>query len=482
MARTATGILASHRGRQIINFRTLAARSIGTRFFVPHLALYFASVWTKPWPVNDEQTPSALPPSVPPPLLPEPPGALAGAPTFRRKLLGFLLSIFLVLLVASGAASVMDDSCAGLWGIHLLGFLSGSLSCLTVLAAVIVFGLMALTPMVPKRVFLPAVLVIAGQILLALPLLIFFYHRALLIDWLLSWMLMVSGLVILRLLQGTWKFRWPLVADRHLGGRAFSWGNLLLFVLLNLLVLLPALVAYVAGCAGLAVSHFTDGFVSLRPAGIIMQARKYVRDDGRSVVLFPMSHIAESDFYQSVAGSATSNSVVLLEGVTDVQNLLTNKLSYRRAAKALHLAEQHDDFELKRGQLVRADVDVQNFSSNTIAVLNLVARIHSEGLNARNLLLLLQFSPSEDVQQQLLNDLLLKRNQHVLHEFFARLPQSDSFIIPWGAAHMSGLAQEIQKAGFHLVGTHDYVSIRFGAKKANENDGVGWVTQAIGSP
>ena len=29
---------------------------------------------------------------------------------------------------------------------------------------------------------------------------------------------------------------------------------------------------------------------------------------------------------------------------------------------------------------------------------------------------------------------------------------------------MSGLAEEIQKSGFHLVETHDYVSIRFGHK------------------
>jgi len=397
-------------------------------------------------------------------------------PSFGRRLLAGVLGVFLALIVVSGLVSVLDDSCALLFGSHSLSLVSGLLFCLTTLAALLVYGLMALTPMVPKRIFLPAVLIVIGPFFLVLPLVVYYYDRAAQMDWILSWLLAVAGLVLLRWLQGGWKFRWPLVTEKSLGARAFSWGNLLIFVLANLLVVLPGAAAYVAGCTGLAVSHITGGFVALRPDGVILQARKYVRDDGRTVVLFPMSHIAESDFYRSVAGSVMSNTIVLLEGVTDEQNLLTNKLTYKRAAKTLHLAEQHEDFNLQQGQLVRADVDVHDFSSNTIAVLNLVALLHSQGLNAHNLLLLAQFSPSEDVQQQLLSDLLLKRNQHVLQELFARLPDSDSFIIPWGAAHMAGLAREIEKSGFHLVGTRNFVAIRFGAKKEKADAGpAGWI-------
>ena len=129
------------------------------------------------------------------------------------------------------------------------------------------------------------------------------------------------------------------------------------------------------------MSHFTDGFLTLRPGGLILQSRKYVREDGKTIVLFPMSHIADADFYQAMAHSVSSNSIVLMEGVTDEENLLTNRFSYKRAAKALGLAEQHDDLNIRQGELVRADVDVQDFSSNTIAMLNLVALVHSRGLN-----------------------------------------------------------------------------------------------------
>ena len=55
--------------------------------------------------------------------------------------------------------------------------------------------------------------------------------------------------------------------------------------------------------------------MALRPVGLTLQARKYVREDGKTILLFPMSHIAESDFYKTVSQSASSNSVVLLEGV-----------------------------------------------------------------------------------------------------------------------------------------------------------------------
>ncbi len=370
---------------------------------------------------------------------------------------------------------MVDDTCLLLFGSHLLTAINGILSCLVFLVVLLVYVLMGLTPLIPKRMVLPVVLFIAAQWLAVLPLAIFYvydYRWILPLDLIASLLTMVLGLVILRWLHGGWKFRWPLVADEHLGTRVFSWWNLLAFVGLNLFVAL-ATVGCGWGCVSLAVSHYTDGFVALRPSGVVLQARKYVREDGRTIVLFPMSHIAESDFYRSVEQSVASNSVVLLEGVTDRQNLLTNQISYKRAAKALHLAEQHEEFNPSRGRLVPADVDVQEFTSNTIAVLNLVMLVHSQGVNSNTLSRLLQFPFNPEVEQQLEEDLVLKRNRHVLHELFARLPDSDSFIIPWGAAHMSGLAREIKKSGFRLVGTRNFLSIRFGGK-ANPDGGAGW--------
>jgi hypothetical protein len=413
----------------------------------------------------------APPPLTPaPPVIANPPPKLDGKSSPWRKPATILLSLFLGFFLASGLVSVLDDSCVLLLGNQLFTAISGILTLITLLVTTLVYGLVGLTPVIPKRIVLPVVFLTGLSLLLTLPVAIYGYQWLLQYDLIVSCGVVVLGLGIVRWLQGNWKFRWPLVPEKHLGTRAFSWSNLSVFLLLNIFVLLPGVVVYLGGCAGLAVNHFTEGFVSLRPGGIVMQARRYARDDGKTILLFPMSHIAESGFYRSVAQSVSTNSVVLLEGVTDTGNLLTHGLSYKRAAKSLHLAEQHEDFNLNQGELVRADVDVSEFSSNTIALLNLVALVHAEGLNAHTLSLLLGYDPSPEAEEQLLNDLLLNRNQHLLKVLRARLSDSNSFIIPWGAAHMAGLAREIQKSGFHLVETRDFVALDGFSARENPTD------------
>jgi len=400
-----------------------------------------------------------------PPVLTDSPPAAAGKASFFRQLVAVFLSLCLGLFLAAGIVSLLDDSLILIFSRHFLTLASGILGCISFCLLLLIYGLMGLTPIIPKRVFLPILFFTGLGLLVVFPTLIYCHRRLVQLDWLLSLLQVVVVLVIYHRLRGGGRFRWSVVEVQHLGRRPFSWWNLSGFLLLNLLVLLPALAAYLALCASLAMGHFTDGFLTLRPGGLILQARKYVRADGKTILLFPMSHIAETDFYRAVSHSAASNSVVLLEGVTDRKNLLTNGLSYKRAAKSLGLAEQHDDLDIRRGELVLADVDVQEFSTNTIAVLNLVALVHARGLNASTLSVLLGYSPPPEVEQQLFADLLLKRNAHLLKELNARLPAADDFVIPWGAAHMPGIAEAIEKSGFHLAETRDYVSIRFGPNR-----------------
>jgi hypothetical protein len=253
------------------------------------------------------------------------------------------------------------------------------------------------------------------------------------------------------------------VAENQLGARGFSWLNLSVFVVVNLLVLLPGVAVYLALCAGLAVGHFSDGFLALRPSGLIVQVRKYVRNDGKTVQLVPMAHIGEADFYRKLSASFPTNSIILMEGVTDNRNLLTNKLSYKRMATSLGLVEQQREFKPSQGEMVRADVDVEQFTTNTIDFLNLVMPIHTKGVNAETVLKVMQYSPPPHFEELLFNDLLTKRNRRVLEEIQARLPETDNIIVPWGAAHIPGIAKEIQKAGFRLNETREFMVIRFGS-------------------
>ena len=378
-----------------------------------------------------------------------------------KKLLSILLSLCLGLFLAVGAVSVVDDSLVLLFGFHLLTMTSGILTFIAALMAMLVYGLMGLTPMIPKRVFLPVTLFYVAGLLVVCPAAIYCYDRIIQIDWVLSFCQVILGLGLLWWLRGGLKFRWPIVEDKHLGDRRFSWRNLSVFLLLNVFGVLPAIVVYLALCAALAMDHFTGGFLALHPGGMTVQVRKYVRDDGKTILLIPMAHVAEADFYRKVSQSFPSNSIILMEGVTDRKQLITTGTSYKRMAKALHLAEQHEEFKPSRGKMVRADVDVEQFSTNTIDFINLVMFIHSKGMTPETVQKALQYSPPPDFQKQVFGDLLRKRNRHLWEEIQARLPESENIIVPWGVAHMPGIAAEIQKSGFRLDESREYEVIQF---------------------
>jgi hypothetical protein len=409
-----------------------------------------------------------------PPIIFDPTAIADGNSSPLRKVISVFLSFCLGVFLIAGIVSLVDDSLALLFGLHTFLPASGIFTAISILLLIVLYGLIGITPLIPKRVFLPIIIYNLLGFLSSFPILIYHREWSLQFDWLLSLGHVLVCLGIFLRLRNEFKFRWRIIEARHLGDRAFSWLNSSVFLAANLFVLIPAVAAYLTLCASLAIGHFTGGFVALRPGGIILRAHKYVRADGKSVLLFPTSHIADATFYNAVAQSVSSNTVVLLEGVTDEQNLLTNHLSYEHAAKSLGLAEQKDTLDIQRGELVLADVDVADFSPSTIEILNRIALIYSKGFDVATVLQLLQYAPPPGADQLLWTDLLEKRNEHLLKEFNERLPNAESFVIPWGAAHMPGISKAIQASGFHLVETHEYVSIRFGRRKhqpavANEN-------------
>jgi hypothetical protein len=402
---------------------------------------------------------------VPPPLVAGPPPPLPPEPAHKsglgRQVLAFLLSLCLGLFLADAVVSLVDDSLILLFDLRVLTVVRGIVFFFALLVAVVVYGLMGLTPMIPKRLFLPLTLFNPLAALAVIPLAIYFYSRLQPISWVISLCQLIFGLGVLYWVQGGFKLRWPLVAESRLRSRGFSWLNLSGFLALNLFVVLPAVAVYLAVCAALAVGHFSEGFLALRPGGFTVQVRKYIRNDGKTIQLVPMAHIGEADFYQRLSQSFPTNAVVLMEGVTDDSNLLTNRITYKRMATLLGLTEQHEEFHPVRAKLVMADVDVEQFTPNTIGFLNLVMLIHAKGLNVENVLKVLQFSPPPHFEEQLFDDLLGKRNRHLLDELQARLSQPEQIIVPWGVAHMPGIAEGIQASGFRLDETHEYIVIRF---------------------
>ncbi len=404
----------------------------------------------------------------PPLLSPEP----AKKPDSLRRLIALLLSVCLGLFLANAFVSLVDDFSILAFDSHVFSAFRGLFVIVSLLITLGLYGLMALTPIIPKWLFLPIALFNPVSVLLAIPPMIYCYSRMQQIALVISVCQVVVGLLILFRCQDGWKFRWPWVPVEKLGTRGFSLKNLVVFVLVNVFILAPLVFVYVFASASLAVGHFTGGFMALRPSGFVVQERKYVRDDGKSIELFPMSHVADPEFYQTISRSIPTNALILMEGVSDDQNLLTNKISYKRMAKSLGLAEQKETFAPGKEQIVRADVDVGQFSKPTLDLLNLVMMIHSRGATAANIAMLTQYSPPPHFDTQLFDDILIKRNQHLLEEIHSHLPESDTLVVPWGVAHMPGVSAGILKEGFHVQETNEIYVIRF-RKTKNRNNGSG---------
>ena len=73
--------------------------------------------------------------------------------------------------------------------------------------------------------------------------------------------------------------------------------------------------------------------------------------------------------------------------------------------------------------------------------------------------------PPAGFEKGLFDDLLRKRNRHLVEEIKARLPSAKSIVVPWGAAHMPEVSREIAKLGFTVAETKEYEAIRFGGGK-----------------
>jgi hypothetical protein len=410
---------------------------------------------------NSPSNPSDAPKA--PPLL-QTPSAGVVDPASPPQLLLVCLNLFMLLFLADGVISLIDDSFILLGDAHFLSGLRSLVGMLGFLFAVLVYLLIGLNLFSPKGLFVPAALFNPAVTLLFIPALIYSYRHLPLVSWVFSACQVALILLMLKRMRwspGRW---WPLIPEGLIQKRQFSLGKTCRFLLLNVFVILPAVLVYVVASAGVAIHHFSEGFVSLRSDGIRVQVRKYARDDGKTVLLVPMSHIGEPEFYHSLSESFPKSSTILMEGVTDDQNLLTNRISYRRTAASLGLAAQEKQFKPNPTQIVRADIDVSEFSPNTLGFLNLVMLFHSRGLNAMSVLQLMQTPQPPGFERKLFGDLLGKRNSHLLEVLGQQLSQSNELIVPWGAAHMPGIAQGIQKLGFRPVSTKEYVAIRFGKK------------------
>jgi hypothetical protein len=378
-----------------------------------------------------------------------------------RASIAKLLSVLLCLFLAEAGLSLLDDTLSLAFDVHALELFRGLVFVLFTLLSLLVYLLLGLMPLIPKRWVLPVLFFNPLVLLGSIPVLIYHYQHLELIFWLISFGEVLFSLGMVFGIQGAPRLRWPLFRPEQLGRGFFGGWHLFGFVAANAFVLVPGVLLYLMVCASLAVGHFTEGFLALRWNGLAARAKTYVRDDHKIIELIPMMHIGETSFYQQISETFPSNSVILMEGVTDNQNRLKNQLRYQQAASSLGLKEQQEEFVPAHGRPRDADLDTEQFSETTIKLLDEVALIYTQGWNLTNIQVLARFSNDPRILDQLVNDILFKRNAKVLQEIKAELRGPDVIVVPWGAFHMPGIVHGVEESGFHLSATREFQIVHF---------------------
>lgn len=406
----------------------------------------------------------STPLSAPPPLPPE--GAPAPVRQGARQLWAWLLSITLIGFVCDGILSTLDDSILAAGLPSPLSGIRLALGMLVIASSFVLYLGTAVSPMLPLRYILPMLIPFPLSFALSLFGLIYFPTRMNQCSLGISVTQLILGLVLLHLRRAGRPWTWMWFKPEDLKGLAFRWKRLGLFVAAHLLLIAPATGGILTLLLACAVDHYTNGFAQLRAAGLTMNAVSYASPKGKTVQLIPMIHIGNESFYNQVDHSFPSNSIILLEGVTDTNNLLRSSISYKRAAKSLGLAEQKDTFEAAQGESWNADVDVSEFAPTTIELLQMVGVFHTGKPTPNDFIKIGMKGQDPKLVQSLFSDLLDKRNQSVLTAIKSAVKDKDFVVVPWGAAHMPGLSQALLDQGYRETGRRSFVAIAFGAASA----------------
>lgn len=389
-------------------------------------------------------------------------------------------NLFMGLFLFDGCLSVVDEllryntSDDGLLGLRML------VAFVVVTLAFIVYIGLLFDRRLPKLVLLPQTLFAFWGVTGLWPLPFFYLSDNL--GVIVAGLQVSLGLLPFFILRGGTGRGGLLKSDRFKGA-GFS-GRNLLFGILATLVIVPVFLVIFAGAGALElVQNSTAGFMSIDARGITMQERIYKRGD-KTVRLTSMIHIGDQDYYDRFAASVDSpRTLILAEGVSDRDGLLTKKFSYEKLAGLLGLSSQQqmplqgdviepadldhpaDKDNLTRPKILHADVDLSDFDAQTVELLNALGRDLFGGDDLAEGILTYNEWVEQNMTQAryetLMYDVLTRRNQVVLHFLEKALESYDVVVIPWGALHMRGIEEGVKARGFRLKDTRERLSVDF---------------------
>lgn len=385
-----------------------------------------------------------------------------------------LTLFFLYAVLVDGIVSLTT----AVFNSDLLNSLGGSVSLCVVAFSAVLFAGMVFTPRLAKRILLPPILFVAfclvwgvmfgdaGQLPLS----------------------MAETLLALGLLVG---YRNPSgeFHDFAAARPSFSWRNFALTAPLFLVIAGVTLSALTLGFAQKIRCKLEDSlgnYLALERDGLSLEERRFQKGD-QEIRLIGMMHIARSDFYDQIAKTlpANQNAVVLVEGVTDRNSVLAGKIDYSRVADLVGIASQGESsFNRKAVEGLKlaaaketaeaepppleyrsGDIDASEFKPATVRCIK-AAQVILRSASLREFL-----ENYKDTQSVLetdgdaaFKDILEHRNEHLVGEIRKALRDHRTIIVPWGAQHMPGLQQEIERWGFTEAGRTRREALHFESK------------------
>ncbi len=376
------------------------------------------------------------------------PPALPSLPPEQQPAKGdwkaFTFNAYLLSFLAEGALTVLA-AIPGPVGKFAGGFplsLAGMASMTFALLVILVIGSFR---SLPWRAFAPALAFSIWEGCIYLPLPAFVDWRPLVLSAA-CLQLLIGGGTLMALHRAS-SGRSMLLRTGQLVHCPFSLSRTFLAGVLKLFILTPLLLAYIGWSAQVMLKKASSGFLQLDTNGLFTEARTYEKD-GHKIYLLPTVHIASPNFYEMLMESLPAErSVILPEGVTDDKKLMRSTLDYSIAADSVGLSAQPDLTKRKQEpNVLHCDADISDFSESTIRLLNAVtfamhAASDGDALGAIQALTGLENAHSNE----LIEDILEKRNQRVSAGVEKALPLFEHIAIPWGVAHMPGIERDLFK-------------------------------------
>ena len=397
--------------------------------------------------------------------------------SFFLVLMALVANLYLVAFTADALLSLADETLRAASGNDALSALRNFLAVAVILASLPILPILLFVPQLPKLSLLPPALFALWAAIGAPPLLPSPEDATMLAALIVGQVVLAAaafGTIWLR--TGHWLLRpAALPYKRHLVLRTIA-------AVIVAVVALPV----VLGALGLMLvasimEQQSSGFIDFTGSGIDIQERVLAKE-GKTVHLIGMMHIGEPRFYAELFASVPSDALILAEGVTDRETLLSNDLSYQRVARVLGLEQQpallpgapaqpsgsrEPETELDeetdaeespagvvtipgRPDVRYADMDLSDFSPVTIRFLNVAAALYGSSsiAEATQHFDTLINGFTEDELQTVMSDILEKRNAAVLAAFDEEINDYDTLVIPWGALHMPGIEKALHDRGF----------------------------------